>query len=258
MSNIHLNITQWAALAPGLSCRSDWQQWASGNKDIADSIGKLDLPQIPAMLRRRLSPMGKAALWCAYQLVDNPSDHACVFCSQHGEVARTMQLLDDLAQQQPLSPTAFSLSVHNAIGGIHSIARKDTSNITAISAGPDSICAALLEARALLEQPQCQQVLCLVYDTPLPPPCNQFDQTPEFPLALALVINREVSREISTENNIGQPLTFSLSSDSEDLQTPQPLQAFIKFLLSEAQETLTINSGPRQWQWHKPQASSDQ
>lgn len=250
MSNIQLNISQWAALAPGLSSHGDWQQWANGDKDVAETIDKLDLPQIPAMLRRRLSPMGKAALWCAYQIVDSPSDHACVFCSQHGEVERTMQLLKDLAEQQPLSPTAFSLSVHNAIGGIHSIARKDTSNITAISAGPDSICAALLEARALLEDPDCQQVLCMIYDTPLPSPYNQYDQTPEFPLALALLANNSPAQNTA--------LTLSLTSNSEDLQTPQPAQAFIKFLLDKQQAALSISSGPRQWLWQKSLPSGEQ
>lgn len=256
MSNIHLNITQWAALAPGLSSHSDWQQWANGDKQVSASIGKLDLPQIPAMLRRRLSPLGKAALWCAYQTVDTPTNYSCVFCSQHGEVERTMELLKDLAQGNPLSPTAFSLSVHNAIGGIHSIAQKDTSNITALAAGPDSICAALLEARAQLEAPDCHEVLCIIYDTPLPSLCSKYDRTPEFPLALALLVTNDSEKAAASTHSGAQNLTLSLTSNSGEPNTPQPAQAFIKFLLAGPQATLAICSGPRQWLWEKQQVDA--
>ncbi|MEX2366471.1 MAG: beta-ketoacyl synthase chain length factor, partial [Pseudohongiellaceae bacterium] len=132
MSRYHLNIVRWSALSATRAQQGDWVAWAQGGRaDEPDAPVKVDLPQVPAMLRRRLTAMGKRALWCAYQVLDpDVRPIATVFSSQHGEVEQTLKLLTDLASGQSLSPTGFSLSVHNAIGGIYSMAGKETGFIT--------------------------------------------------------------------------------------------------------------------------------
>jgi hypothetical protein len=57
------------------------------------------------------------------------SDVPLVFASRHGDVARSMDLLGALVSDQPLSPTGFGLSVHNAIAALYSIARGHRGNL---------------------------------------------------------------------------------------------------------------------------------
>jgi hypothetical protein len=73
-----------------------------------------------------------------------------VFASRHGDVARSMDLLGALASDQPLSPTGFGLSVHNAIAALYSIARGHRGNYLALAAGQATVEAACLEAAGLL------------------------------------------------------------------------------------------------------------
>ncbi|PSD26840.1 3-oxoacyl-ACP synthase, partial [Stenotrophomonas maltophilia] len=114
---IEFSIVDWAAWAPGLSERSQWLGWADAPYP---PVGE-DTPalaEIPAMQRRRIERLGRmaiqAACWCEEgQGAD--SQVPLVFASRHGDVARSMELLGALSNDQPLSPTGFGLSVHNAI-----------------------------------------------------------------------------------------------------------------------------------------------
>lgn len=248
-----LSLIDWAALAPGLKSKQDWKDWASGKKepDIHTPF-KPDLPQVPAMHRRRLSPMGKSALWCCHQILQDYSQpHASIFCSQHGEVCHTVSLLKELAKDEPLSPTAFSLSVHNAIAGIHSISNGVTGNITALAAGPDGHLEALLEAYALLEQDSnLEHILCVVYDSPLPDIYQgSTAQFPEFPIALAMLLGRT--------SKIAPSLTVSLkpseiSFAQEPSETPENmLLQFLSFIASPETTTLLTYADHRTWQCNK-------
>lgn len=133
---------------------------------------------MPPMLRRRTGVLGKMALEVAYQCLAERGGISTVFCSRHGEVSRLNDLLSDLSNGAPLSPTSFGMSVHNAIGGLFSIARGDRANNTALAAGPDSIEHAVIEACGLLADGE-PLVLLVACDLPLPQPyaayqdCNE-------------------------------------------------------------------------------------
>lgn len=251
LNSFTLSVVDWSATSPGLYTKQDWLKWQLGDPLLDTNVdterNKPKLPEIPAMLRRRLSHMGKSALASAYDILhDFDKPHASVFCSQHGEVLHTVGLLRELAEQQPLSPTAFSLSVHNAIGGIHSIARNITGNITAISAGPDSICAALLEAYALLqEHNEYEHVLCVVYDNPLPEIYDLKQQIPDQPFAAAFIVAKENASDSSLKINV------ELQQNPTAIETSQPAFSFINFLATPTQNQLTIGHDHRLWQWRK-------
>ena len=53
---------------------------------------------------------------------------------------------------EEVSPTAFSLSVHNAIAGLFSIAYGCHQEITVIAPGQDGIAPAFIEALGLLQE----------------------------------------------------------------------------------------------------------
>ena len=73
-----------------------------------------------------------------------------VFASRHGETSRSFKLLHDLADGEPLSPTAFGLSVQQCHSWLWSILRKETEEGVALSGDSDMLEHALQEARLLL------------------------------------------------------------------------------------------------------------
>jgi hypothetical protein len=178
-------ISSWAAYAPGLELPEQWQRWASG-KPCALPAGSAvpDLVEMPALARRRLDPLGRMAVqvawWCERGDLGMPK----VFASRYGDAARSLALLGDAVRGEPLSPTAFGLSVHNAIGALYSIARGDVANYTSVAAGPASAAAGIVEAVGLLAD-GTPEVLVVCYDQPLPGEYACFEDEPSAPYAWA-------------------------------------------------------------------------
>lgn len=160
----------------------EWNAWTP-TPDAAQP----DVSAIPAMLRRRLSAIGRAAISVVMPLVEQYGAMPLVYVSRHGDLTRTLGLLEELARKEPMSPAAFSLSVHNATAGLLSIQQGLTHNVTAISAGGEDLVPALLEAIGLCDAHN-SRVLCVFCDEPPPPVYqHQIDQ-PAQPYALALVL----------------------------------------------------------------------
>jgi hypothetical protein len=90
-----------------------------------------------------------------------------VFASRHGELARSAELLAQLAHGELPSPMSFSLSVLNAAAGLYGIARKDRSPATAVSSGEATFPLALVEAAAqALSNPAAAVVLAFADEPP--------------------------------------------------------------------------------------------
>ncbi|MFS2047223.1 beta-ketoacyl synthase chain length factor, partial [Stenotrophomonas geniculata] len=100
------------------------------------------MSEVPAMLGRGFERLGRLAFLGGWWWVDGQgadSDVPLVFASRHGDVARSMDLLGALVGDQPLSPTGFGLSVHNAIAALYSIARGHRGNYLALAAGQATV-----------------------------------------------------------------------------------------------------------------------
>jgi len=110
-----------------------------------------------------------------------------VFVSRHGETPRNLAILKDLAVKEPLSPTQFSLSVHNAIIGQWSIMRGDTSEMTALAGEADGLEMAMLEALTFLAE-GAPAVLLVIGEEAQPLPYAPFIDDVPFPYALALLL----------------------------------------------------------------------
>ncbi|MBN3564442.1 beta-ketoacyl synthase chain length factor [Aliamphritea spongicola] len=186
---LRFNIDAWNAYAPGLEDCDAWQAWLNTPFVPDDSVKPAVMKAIPAMLRRRFTPLGKVAMGAALPLLTEMTSVASVFASRHGDTPLTLELLKGIGQDDPMSPTAFSLAVHNAVGGLYSIARKDKSAINAIAASEGLVVQALLEAACLLQEHS--QVLCVIYDVVLPELYRPYCNGPEFPHALALMISSD-------------------------------------------------------------------
>jgi hypothetical protein len=180
---VHFSIACDAAWAPGIETREAWLAWSQGRIAIGQGT-EPRLQAMPPMQRRRAGFLGKMALEVAFACLGQRSGVPVVFCSRHGEVSRSVELLRDLAAGEPLSPTAFGLSVHNAIAGMFSIARGDRAHHLALSGGAASVEHAVIEACGLLADGE-QAVLLVVYDCPLPAEYADYREDGEQPYAWA-------------------------------------------------------------------------
>lgn len=125
-----------------------------------------DISFIEPMVRRRLSSLSRSALKVAHDCAAGGARVRVVFASRHGELRRTTEILRAISTGEPVSPTAFSLSVLNAMTGIFGIARGDRSPASAISAGAETLGFALLEAHAQFEVDPSSPVLLVYADEP--------------------------------------------------------------------------------------------
>ena len=101
-----------------------------------------------------------------------------VFASRYGDARRSLGILQEMAREEPVSPTAFGLSVHNAIGATYAIARGDRSQHVALAAGAASAAAGVVEAVGLLHD-GARQAMVVCYDAPLPAPYDEFHDEPQ-------------------------------------------------------------------------------
>lgn len=184
------NIAQWRAWAPGLSSADDWLRWSQAPAPVcaqANADAVPDVSFLPAMQRRRLSRMARMAFAVGWPLAEGLSDLPLVFVSRHGETPRTFEILSDLAAEQPLSPTQFSLSVHNAVIGLWSIMRGETSEMTALAAAGDGLEHGVMEAVALLHEGAPAVLLVVAEEQPPSAYAAWIDDVP-FPYAVGLLL----------------------------------------------------------------------
>ena len=194
-SGVSFSIVSCAAWAPGMETNEAWIAWAKSNHVIAGDIAA-PVQAMPPMLRRRAGFLGKMALEVAYQCMGQRIDVPTVFSSRHGEASRSVDLLLNLAKGVPLSPTSFGLSVHNATGGLFSIARGDHASNIALAAGKSTIEHAVIEACGLLAEGE-PAVLLVAYDCPLPIPYSAFQDCDEQPFAWAWLMRPPADEVVS-------------------------------------------------------------
>ncbi|RZI43897.1 hypothetical protein EGT07_00230 [Herbaspirillum sp. HC18] len=196
----------------------------------------LDLGFIEPLLRRRLSPLARAALHAAHACSQHCHSVRMVYASRHGELGRTVETLYNLAREEVLSPTAFSLSVLNSAAGIFSIARSDTAPATAISAGTETFGFGLLEASTRASLDPSTPVLYVYADAAPPAPIGALPGDPMQPLALAMLIDGNCDEVLEVRMS---PETGSASN------TPQAVSCFHALTGSKSE----WSSAHRQWQW---------
>jgi hypothetical protein len=233
---------------------SGWSAWHDDGRGNQSSVG--DSPDIesraevqaedelPLLLRRRVTPVGRRAMRAAYKL-SAPRNTRFVSCSRHGEFARTVGLLSALAGEEPLSPSEFSLSVHHALLGLLSIARRNMSGHTAVAAGTDSFGFGLLEALALLIDEPRWPVLLVYYDEPLCQPYAELDSGDGRAIALGVLLSacqpdRE-RRSLTIQADVQR-------GSAQDRATTGQAMDFVHFL-SATEETFHSRGAGIDWRW---------
>lgn len=245
MTNVKVSefvLSDWGAWAPGLNCKEDWRAWFAGSRTIGTQ--QPEVPSaVPKMLQRRLSPLARAVFNAADQCLSEGENLPIVFSSAHGEVSKSLEMLTAIHAGEELSPAAFSLSVHNAISGLFSIAYANQQEITVIAPGFEGIAPAFIEALGLLQE-GANGVGLILYDEPIADfyPVFPYNLNAEFPCALALKVLLQGD---------GLPMRFNYSSiPRDDGEHPVQLLTFLRFLLAEDKSLLVGNQG-HSWRWDK-------
>lgn len=234
------SIKNWGGWAPGLEHAEQWAEWARGERDI-NLNGMPAALAMPPMLRRRANRQLRMAFEAIDQCCKGKPGIPAVFCSRHGEVHRSLEILDPLMQGKPISPATFSLSVHNAVGGIHSIALQDTTPVTALASGADTAAHGIVEACGLIAE-GASEVMVVSYDEPLPDAYAGYRDEAEAPYAWAWLITPPAGQTYS--------LSWGGSSAAGKGDTESFGLGMMRCMLSNASEQ-TLSGPDRTWHWSR-------
>lgn len=162
-----------------------------------------------------------------------------IFASRHGETTRSFQLLRNVAAREPLSPTAFGLSVHNAIAGQWSIIRKETQETIALAGDEDMLEHALQEACLLIGAGAPQVLVVLAEELP---PSDYRPWIDDVPFSYVIALRLSAGDDWC--------LDFRPSTAAPSVQIwPNPLN-LLRHLIKETRSW--THTGPRlQWHWQR-------
>jgi len=245
MQAVSFSILRWSAWAPGLDSAEQWAAWARGETAVAES-GAPAVDFVPPLLRRRLSELSKAALSVAFRCAQpgEPGEHRgrTVFASSQGEIHRTQRLLDDLARGEPLSPNAFSLSVHNTASGLYAIAGGQRAPSTAVAAGVETLEMAVIEALGALRHGAERAVMVVLAEEPLPDRYQAWSRVQPARFALALLLAP------AAEDNVWR---LSRRSGPPPARPGEAHGLGLLRLLTGARHSLTLPGERAHWCWER-------
>ncbi|WP_105888987.1 beta-ketoacyl synthase chain length factor [Haemophilus influenzae] len=243
-------IVEWKVVTNKLLSEDDWrlgaEHWYKNRSSFEDFTPKLTF--LPAMKRRRLSDLARLFFEAAWELVpEEQSNIPVVYASRNSEINRNFALWQQLLTEGDVSPTSFSLSVHNALVGQWSEFRQVTTETIAITARQDNLETALLEAYLLLDDGY-ERVLVVSSEYPLAESYNvQPVERQPFAYALAMVIEKgeQYSLALSTINQ--EKLTVCKSS----LFTSDSTLMWVHNQFVKKMEWDTVSSSGAIWKWQK-------
>jgi hypothetical protein len=235
-----IGLSGWQCWASGIGADVPWRKWISG--DVQPAPGDAPaLKEVKPVHRRRLSPIGRAAYFCATQCVADAKPVATVFCSAHGEGSRALELLEAIAKGEALSPNSFSLSVHNSVAGLFSIFNHETAPSVTIAAGLDGLGAAFAEGQGLLQEHRGGEVLVVLYDDQMPEPFAVGEDAPRGPIAAAFLL--------SSRDGVSR---YRLERTTSSAAAPAPhwgeIRSLVDFLQQRAAR-LVLRSDRVEWVW---------
>ena len=231
-STVQSNATCWQT---NVARYAVWDGRQANVSGIRPDVGFVD-----PMLRRRLSPLARAALHVAQICTHDIPSVSFIYASRHGELDRTVELLQSVVTGEAPSPTTFGLSVLNAATGIYSIARKDFSPTTAITAGRETFAFGLLEAHARAKLNPDTSVLYVYADAPVPAPFGRQAGDPDDILAIAMLITPEANHRLSS----------SYCPVAPDCPENEDTQAAACLRCIENSSSATWSSSQRTWHWN--------
>jgi beta-ketoacyl synthase-like protein len=233
-----LEIESWAFWSPETRDPREWHaHWRRAPAGPLQS--KIPEDAIPAMHKRRMSALSKMAVQIALEARGAAAADSLVFCSQHGELARTRELLRDLANGVELSPTAFSQSVHNTSAGLYTIIAQSRAPASSLASGASTFAYGWLEAEGLLLDKPESRALLVSYDEALPEEYEPFSSAAQCTYALGLLLRARGGSGVTLQ-----------SADAEDDEALPLAPLFMAWALS-AQREMRVTAEGQGWVWSR-------
>ena len=191
-----IGIASIGLVGPGIANWQDATAILRGNKpfEVHAEIPRASSSLLPPNERRRATKLTQMVLQCCEDALPkqarSDSGLTTVFASSCGDLETVDKILQALTTpDKPVSPTLFHNSVHNAPAGYWSIATRNQSASTSISAHDSSFAAGLLEAMSQV-QTGAGPTLLTAYDYTAPPTLQRFRPLLA-PFAVCLVLDRK-------------------------------------------------------------------
>jgi hypothetical protein len=238
------NLRAFSAWAPGLETPAAWQAWAKDPTPLG-AEGVPDARFLPAMLRRRCTPLTRILLRAAYDACPEAqlAEVRTVFASRHGSINESIELIEAVARGLPLSPAKFSHTVHNAQAGLFSIAAGNRRASSSLAAQEDTLGHGWLEALAHLEREPERPLLLVVGDVPLAPTFAPLVKEPVCSYGAAFLLAR---------GGEGTPISFEVSGPGgprSDLPWPDAAE-LVRWWLS-GERALEIHGARLRFRWQR-------
>lgn len=226
---------------------NDWFYWGEHfySKSAPTPVAEKqpDLGNIPAIQRRRLPLVAKRIN--QFALAANSAETPIIYVSQQGELSQTLAIIRSFVGE--VSPMKFSLSVHNAIAGLLSVAHKNTQSYQAIDSLSGGIETAIIEAYCLLSQHD--SVSIVYFDEDLPQEFSAlYDEaeTPtETPKATVLALTIAKGEDLHLEKQVSEAQDYALKTDYLAVAN------IADFLQSPAQDALDNRYNACTWRWER-------
>jgi hypothetical protein len=237
-------VRRWSAWSPGREDAAAWHAWARTPGPL-EREGCPDVGFLPAMLRRRCSPLARIMLATAYASCppERRAQVRTVFASRHGNINESIPMLDRLAERQPISPTKFSHTVHNAQAGLFSIAADNRQASSSVAAQQDTFACGYLEALTHLQRDPRSEVLLVMADIPLAPTFAKLVEEPVAAYGLAVLL---------AAGGAGQTLAFGTATSgavASKRAWPDAME-FLRWFLTD-DPSLSLGSGACRWIWER-------
>jgi Beta-ketoacyl synthase, N-terminal domain len=239
--SLEARVLAWAAWAPGLESQAAWQGWAKAPAPL-EREGVPDARFLPAMLRRRCTPLTRIMLRAAYDACPEPllAEVRTVFASRHGSINESIELIECVARGLPISPAKFSHTVHNAQAGLFSIAAGNRRASSSLAAQQDTLGHGWLEALAHLQREPGRPVLLVVGDVPLAPTFAPLVKEPVCSYAVAWLLGAGAE---------GEPVSFALGAAGGRADLPWPDAAELLRWWLSGEPALEIGGVRQRFAW---------
>lgn len=184
------------------------------------------ISNIPMMQARRMSIATKLACELYIQISKEINFDYALFLSAHGEIERSFKVINDILQSNIISPTDFSMSVHNAASGISSIMSQNQCETTSIAGGHEGFITVFHEIIASFIAGK-KRVILIAFDGEMPEFYQKYGALDQSAYAVALIIERGHDFLLSLHNHQEKKQKSDLTIPRSKM--PLPLQFWQKW-----------------------------
>lgn len=234
-----LEILRWAFWSPETRNPRLWREHWRAPSPHPTKTGVIPDEAIPAAHRRRMSTLSKLAVQIGLEAAGDASPDFLVFCSQHGDLTRLREMLDDIATGVELSPTAFSQSVHNASAGLYTIIARSRAPVSSLASGGSTFASGWIEAEGYLSMHPESQVLLVNYDEPLPREYLPYRPQKQCAYALGLLLRAAGEHERA----------IVLQTSATGQNEPLPLAPLFMDWALTNEQSFQVTTDDQGWLW---------